>query len=221
VIKTGTKAQRHEGTKWGRGKKEQSASAALLSSPLVPAPCLRAFVPSCLKVSRRRAFTLLEMLTTVAVLIILFGLMIDLANRVRNRSATDLARQVLGDLDAAMQKYHDRFTDYPPVHPFATSAQLTEDEDTLLRNARRNNQDFVAELSAAGLLPREQLAGFSPDGVVLHDAWDMPIVFIRDSHGKIGSAPQGHGFFFSAGPDRLYKTREDNVYSYEVSRPTD
>ena len=34
-------------------------------------------------------------------------------------------------------------------------------------------------------------------------------------------APGGRGFFFSAGPDRLYKTREDNVYSYEVTRPTD
>src|SRR5258708_5078578 len=41
----------------------------------------------------RTAFTLLEMLTTVAVLIILLGLMVDLAGYVRNRSATDLARQ--------------------------------------------------------------------------------------------------------------------------------
>jgi prepilin-type N-terminal cleavage/methylation domain-containing protein len=182
---------------------------------------LRASVPSRLRASPRRGFTLLEMLTTVAVLIILFGLMIDLANRVRNRSATDLARQVLGDLDAAMQQYHDRFSDYPPVHPFTSSPDLAEDEDTLLRSARQNNRDFVARLDEANLLDRGKLTGFSPDGAILHDAWDTPIVFIRESHGKIGMAPQGRGFFFSAGPDRLYKTREDNVYSYEVRRPTD
>src|SRR5438067_1770690 len=171
--------------------------------------------------NRAAGFTLLEMLTTVAVLIILFGLMIDLANYVRNRSATDLARQVLGGLDEAMQSYRDKFQGYPAIHPLTTNADLSEDEETLLRNARQNNHDFVAALAAAGLLSQSKLAGLSPDGASLHDAWDMPIVFMPASHGKIGMAPEGRGFFFSAGPDRLYKTREDNVYSYEVRRPTD
>ena len=42
----GTKAQRHEGTKWGPGKR--SRVFALMPSLLFPTSCLRAFVPSCL-----------------------------------------------------------------------------------------------------------------------------------------------------------------------------
>lgn len=168
--------------------------------------------------SRSRAFTLLEMLTTVAVLVIVLGLMVDLAGYVRNRSATDLARQVLWSLDQAMAAYTERYHGYPLVHPFTSSPDLSEDEDLLLRNARQNNRDFMAALSAAGLLKSDRLAGQGSqfDGSALLDAWDMPIVFMPASHGKIGMAPSGRGFFFSAGPDRFYKKREDNVYSYEV-----
>ena len=154
-------------------------------------------------------FTLLEMLTTVAVLIILLGLMVDLAGYVRNRSATDLARLVLGGLDDAMQSYHDTYKTYPPVGAFTAGADFSEDEDTLLKNARQNNRDFVAILSTTGLLKPDKIAGLSAsnfDGATLLDAWDMPIVFMPASHGKIGMAPSDRGFFFSAGPDRLYKT---------------
>ena len=168
------------------------------------------------------AFTLLEMLTTVAVLIILLGLMVDLAGYVRNRSATDLARQVLAGLDDAMQKYHSAYGEYPAVRPFTAGTELAEDEETLLLNARQNNRDFVEILKGTGLLAQGKIAGLSAenfDGLSLRDAWDMPIVFVPASHAKIGMAPSGRGFFFSAGPDRLYKTREDNVYSYEAQRP--
>ncbi len=69
------------------------------------------------------------MLTTVAVLIILLGLMVDLAGYVRNRSATGpLARSVLGGLDDAMQSYHDTYKTYPPVGTFAAGADFSEDE---------------------------------------------------------------------------------------------
>src|SRR4051812_33390470 len=169
---------------------------------LIPGVCL---IPH----SRRRGFTLLEMLTTVAVLIILLGLMVDLAGYVRNRSATDLARTVLAGLDTAMQKYRTDYEAYPPVHPFTRDPELQDDEDTLLSNSRQNNRDFVAALKGAGLLKPDAIPALSAalfDGSTLHDAWDMPIVFIPE-HGKIGTAPSGAGFFFSAGPDRLYKTR--------------
>src|SRR5438128_1218948 len=109
----------------------------------------------------RAGFTLLEMLTTVAVLVIVLGLMVDLAGYVRNRSATDLAHQVLASLDAAMQTYQKTYHTYPAIHPFTETADLSEDEETLLRNARQNNRDFVAALTAAGLLKPERITGQS------------------------------------------------------------
>jgi len=167
------------------------------------------------------------MLTTVAVLIILLGLMVDLAGYVRNRSANDLTRQVLAQLDQAMAQYTkllpiDPATDKPVapnIDAFTVGTELSEDEPTLLKNARQNNRDAIAALAAAGLLQADLFGKLPPgiyDGTSLNDAWDTPIVFMPASHSKIGMAPSGAGFFFSAGPDRLYKTREDNLYSYEV-----
>jgi type II secretory pathway pseudopilin PulG len=170
--------------------------------------------------ARRSAFTLIEMLTTVAVLIILLGLMIDLAGYVRNRSANDLTRQVLAGLDVAMSQYISAHKMMPAVHPFATDANLNEDEDTLLQSALENNRDFVAALKANNLLSGNVFSHLPVsiyDGITLNDAWDTPIVFMPASHPRIGMAPGGKGFFFSAGPDRQYKTREDNLYSYEAT----
>jgi len=205
---------RSEATK----RSSDEATKGKTSIAIASFPLRRSVAPS---LRRSSAFTLLEMLTTVAVLIILLGLMVDLAGYVRNRSATDLARQVLGSLDEAMQKYHDAHHAYPAIHPFSTDPQLADDEERLLESARRNNQEFVVALKRGNFLSAERIAGFPAsiyDGSRLNDPWDMPIAFIPESHGKIGMAPSGRGFFLSAGPDRLYKTREDNLYSYEAPR---
>jgi hypothetical protein len=36
-------------------------------------------------------------------------------------------------------------------------------------------------------------------------------------HPAIGMAPENRYFLFSAGPDRRYLTRDDNLYSYDRS----
>src|SRR5436189_5604015 len=53
----------------------------------------------------RRAFTLIEMLTTVAVLVIVLGLMVSLARDVRNRSADRLTKDLLRRLDTLVAQY--------------------------------------------------------------------------------------------------------------------
>src|SRR4051812_42696301 len=93
-------ARRHKGTKARSG---------------IGTSCLRAFVPLCLA-ARRRGFTLIEMLTTVAVLIIVLGLMVSLARHVRDQSAQQLTRQTLKQLDALMSDYmKNNNGDVPPV----------------------------------------------------------------------------------------------------------
>jgi len=51
---------------------------------------------------RRSGFTLVEMLTTVAMLIIMLGLMVSLARYVRRRSPEDLTRRILVNVHTAM-----------------------------------------------------------------------------------------------------------------------
>jgi type IV pilus assembly protein PilC len=52
------------------------------------------------------------------------------------------------------------------------------------------------------------------DEVRVRDAWGSPIVFMTHMHPAIGMTSKGW-FFFSAGPDRQYLTRDDNLYSYD------
>ena len=163
-------------------------------------------------------FTLLEMLTTVAALVILLGLMVDLARYVRNDSSVKLTKQLLYQCDLLLAQYQlHHGGQMPSVEPFANSPDHL-DESTLQHRALANNRDFVAALrTEAGGVPN--LFGGLPDSIyneaTLSDAWGSPIIFMPSMHREIGVAPQDHSFFFSAGPDRRYLTQDDNLYSYE------
>jgi len=216
-----------------------------------PRPTLRPAHPS-----RRRGFTLIEMLTVVAGLIIVLGLMVSLAWDVRRQSSERLTKTLLVKLDALMTQYVARHKQLPEVTPLvdvhsgrpatksAPQSALfppTEksrpaddelpDEETLLAAAELNNRDFVlalrSEAMAGGTGPAVgpapdlfgPLAGSMYDEVTLRDAWGTPIVFMPAMHPAIGMALGNRPFFMSAGPDRMFRTLEDNLYSYEQGTP--
>jgi hypothetical protein len=52
----------------------------------------------------------------------------------------------------------------------------------------------------------------------VRDAWGGPVAFMPQHHPAIGMAGGDRPFFFSPGPDGLYRTRPDNLYSYESAR---
>lgn len=170
----------------------------------------------------RLGFTLLEMLTTVAVLIIVLGLMVSLARYVRNAMAVEMTKDLLHRIDRMMQQYSDRHGKIvPAVSPFLPPG-LPEghlpDEQSLRQNAEENNRSFVSLLRAEGLLTDESFGGLPQsiyNDAMLRDAWGSPIVFMPSMRPGIGMAPQDKPFFFSAGPDGRYLTQENNLYSYE------
>src|SRR5947208_10405017 len=99
---------------------------------LAPRPCR----------GSRRGYTLIEMLTTVAVLIIVLGLMVSLARHVRNRSATVLTRDLLAHLDVALGAYRSHWKGQIPVaRPLAVQQENLPAEPTLLRAAEMNSAD--------------------------------------------------------------------------------
>src|SRR5688572_16741891 len=99
--------------------------------------------------SARRAFTLIEMLTTVAVLVIVLGLMVSLARDVRTRSAERLTKDLLARLDSLVEQYRrplrplpEEQRRHPAVHPLI-DAERRGDEITLRDNATQNNRELV------------------------------------------------------------------------------
>src|SRR5688572_33170486 len=101
----------------------------------------------------RRAFTLIEMLTTVAVLVIVLGLMVSLARDVRTRSAERLTKDVLHRLDLLVAQYRSRSLKnipeeqrkrHPAVHPLIEADNA--DETKLTASAKVNNTELIRTL---------------------------------------------------------------------------
>lgn len=165
-------------------------------------------------------FTLIEMLTTVAALIILLGLMVSLARYVRNASAVDLTKKLLRQMDLLLAQYSAHHGGRVPgvtplIDPNATSPP---DENTLQKSSAENNRQIIAALRSEAGLSTTAFIGL-PESIyndaTLRDSWGSPIVFMPALHPAIGMAPENKPFFFSAGPDRRFLTQEDNLYSYE------
>ena len=167
----------------------------------------------------RRGFTLVELLTTIAVLVIAFGLVISLANFVRNTSATELTTTLLRKMEEQLAAYSLRTKGpLPAVTP--VDPQPGQPEELVGRAARQNNEDLVKALASQANLATTVFAElpssvYDPVTQTVRDAWGSPIVFMPQMHPAIGMALDDRPFFFSAGPDRKYLTREDNLYSYE------
>jgi hypothetical protein len=162
------------------------------------------------------AFTLVELLTTLALVVAILGVMVSLSRHVRSASAEDLTRDLLIKLDGLMDEYVARHEGrLPSVLPLINAPNPSE--SALAAPALENNRQFLLALQP--LMDRSNrsfqdlsIAGY--DGKTLRDAWGTPIIFMPAMHPAIGMSPKGW-FFFSAGPDRQFLTRDDNIYSYE------
>jgi prepilin-type N-terminal cleavage/methylation domain-containing protein len=173
--------------------------------------------------SRRAGYTLIEMLTTIAVLVIAMGLMASLARRVRAQSAESVTKSLLRSLDVLMSQYvnqHHQLPEVPPFVPVSAKGNQPLDEPALQRTALRNNRELLrvlrSQLGASGKEFADQPSSIYNEET-LRDAWGTPIVFMPTFHPAVGTAPGNHYFFVSAGPDGHFLTRDDNLYSYEGS----
>ena len=167
----------------------------------------------------RAGYTVVEMLTTVAGLLIALGLLMNLTRHVRSSSASTLTKDLLRRLDDAMARYVGRAGSPPAnANPFILDNSAASGDAALARRAQVNSQSVVRLLKAEHLLPPE---GFDDlpiscyDGRVVRDAWGSPIVFISAMNSDVGMAAKGW-FFLSAGADRNYTSKSDNLYSYEL-----
>jgi hypothetical protein len=156
------------------------------------------------------------MLTTVAALVIILGLAVQLAQLVRKRQAGHSTRELLARLDKAMTQYKDLQPALAAVPQLLDRPTSTYNDDDLQHQALENNKAFVriARDASRGYLFRG-LSFSMFDDVTLRDAWGTPIVYMPPGAKNIGIAPQNRYFFLSAGPDRHFTTLVDNLYSYE------
>ncbi len=176
-----------------------------------------------------RAYTLVELFLTLAVLMVVLGMMINLSTRVRRESADRVTRQMLAELQGRMAQYRrDNDGQLPPVTAIIGPIQVPNEADLQVA-ARLNNADFFRCLRLGELANRRttgddplanavRQANASTTGAsvpLLEDPWGTPIVFMPGQSPLIGMAPGNVFFFVSAGPDRQFLTHDDNLYSYD------
>jgi type II secretory pathway pseudopilin PulG len=166
-------------------------------------------------------YTLVELFLTLAVIMILLGMMINLSKRIRSESADKHTRQILSRLTVLLSQYRTTFGQLPPISPFIPAGRHPA-EESLQTAAVANNQDLVRFLNLKSLTQKNRNSDdplFSSlsqtEPRLLQDPWGSPIVFMPRQNPAIGMAPGDAFFLLSAGPDKLYLTREDNLYSYE------
>ena len=177
--------------------------------------------------NRKSSFTLIEMLATVAALVIVLGLMVSLARYERRRSAENFTRDdVLTRLDALLAR-HDIVENKALQAALADPSVVTrlvrpsarEPEELVLQlNARKNNEEFVKTFKrfvGPKVFNDIPLSLYNPTANTLVDAWGTPIVFMPAGALNVGITPQSRSFFMSAGPDRKFSSVVDNLYSYE------
>ena len=167
------------------------------------------------------------MLTTVAALVIVLGLMVSLARYERRRSAENFTRDdILARLDALLARkevienkaLQEALAD-PAIVPRLLRPSARDPEEPVLQlNAARNNTEFV-KVFKTYVGPRAfnefPLSLYNPNANTLVDAWGTPIVFMPAGALNVGISPQSRSFFLSAGPDRKFSSVVDNLYSYE------
>jgi len=169
---------------------------------------------------RVRALTFIEMLTTMAALVILLGLVVSLAQRVRSRSAETLTRQLLAQLEAVMSQHQS--PDYATLHaalgevpPLLMDEKKLSDAD-LRKRAEENSAQFVRTFTQkTNLAVFRKLPTALYDQTMLRDAWGTPVVYFHPGARNFVIDKRGRAYFMSAGPDRKFSATEDNLYSYE------
>jgi len=75
----------------------------------------------------------------------------------------------------------------------------------------------LAGTASKEVLAELPLAVFDPSSSSLRDAWGTPLSSSLPEP-RHRMAPRNAPFFVSAGPDRKFLTRADNLYSYDAFR---
>lgn len=149
----------------------------------------------------RSNFGLLELCTACAALVIVLGLSVSLARRVRSNDSQAAFMEQLARLNAAL----DRYGVPDELAPFADALDGNEEmaNAAVHTAALRNSESWI------GPLHLDPADGFDP--------WGMPVVLLDGPHPQLGMALHLRAFFMSAGPDGRYFSLADNIYGYDVA----
>ncbi|MGC4031297.1 MAG: hypothetical protein QM754_06065 [Tepidisphaeraceae bacterium] len=147
----------------------------------------------------RAGFGLLELLTSVAFLVILLGFAVSAARYVRSKDSAAAIRQQLAMLNGRLAAY-GLPAELPIFAENLTAADEAAAPDRVLDQAKEN-----ADLCADWL---------RVDRTSMTDPWGTPIVAIPGKH-RARHVAAVQAVLDDAGPDGRFFTLSDNIYGYD------
>ncbi|RPI64299.1 MAG: type II secretion system protein [Planctomycetaceae bacterium] len=151
----------------------------------------------------RKAFTLIEMLVVIGILMVLAALIVGVSRYVMEESANKKTVAIQAVIMSATKAYHDKnkaypdSNDAPPTDP--NSGDIKKLYDAL--NPSTPDAKIVDKLK---LLPKEAIDSASH---TFKDSWDKDMRYYKT--GGLGGGP----VIISAGPDGDFTTEADNIRS--------
>jgi type II secretory pathway pseudopilin PulG len=107
------------------------------------------------KSSRRKAFTIVELLTVMSIIIILIGLLVPALNQVKRYAKEVKQHAQFHSIDVAMELYETEHDGYPPSDQFGSDAQ-----------------EYCGAMKLAEAMVGQDLSGFHLDSVFRSDLQD-------------------------------------------------
>ncbi len=193
---------------------------------------------------RRSGFTLVELLAVLGIIILLVGIVFVALNVVYNNAATSQTRVALDTAHGLLVEYETinplKNAPYYSASVDSTATlplPLPDPKYSLTGVAMADLLKVPANRSAVEKMASNTIASVTAEyplgvGAVSYthpvplDGWAKPILFVGTGGltkvtrtGVTGvstiTAPTNRPFWVSAGPDGLFNTHDDNVYSFE------
>jgi hypothetical protein len=161
--------------------------------------------PANSEVCRRRfaaGITRLSFVVLVAALSLTLAFVVALARHVRTTSADELTRE---RIIACAEQVRDWLSTAGTLDLERPVLSGSGDEEAYLRQFAMNQGRAAARSSGR---VTADLTGW-------RDAWGTPLLLLAGQHSQLGIAPGDAPFLLSAGPDRTFLSKSDNLYSYD------
>ena len=182
-------------------------------------------LPDAPKASRRRAFTLIEMIIVISIISVLLGLLYGSLERARKFSRRAITFTEVKNIEAAFKQYYAHYHDWPPDTFYGTlSQQLPSsngDEGFVIdANAALMLQGSLTDNSPGGLLdanpdriPFIEFARFS--NTAQAQGQSVPINPFRTTTGSI--VTRQYKVLFDSNGDNTIRVTDSGVPSYSTN----
>jgi prepilin-type N-terminal cleavage/methylation domain-containing protein len=116
--------------------------------------------PTINQARRKRAFTIVELLTVMSIIVILISLLVPALNKARRYAAYVKQKAMLHSMDAAIELFHNEYGSYPP----------SEGMDKKMTGA---STPYCGSMKLAEALMGQDLLGFHSNSVFRADGMDV------------------------------------------------